>query len=79
MYYVTMTDRLLSNFCNGKTDKYIIECENLKDAFKIKENAEKRPEMKYINIVSVKPPYYSPKKFKVTIHKFSDLGESWKK
>lgn len=79
MYYVTMTDRFMSGWglSDNRTNKLVIECDNLKDAYKIKDNAEKRPEMRYINIVSVKPPYYSPKKYYVNFKKFSDMGGKW--
>ena len=77
MFYVTMTDKFLSKLTGGKIDKYIIECQNLVDANKIANNAAKRPEMKYINIVSGKIPYYSPSKFVVTIQKFENLGGKW--
>ena len=79
MYYVTMTDKFMSGWghADNKINKLVIECENLKDAYKIAENAAKRPEMKYINIVSVKPPYYSTKKYYVSFKKFSDMGGKW--
>jgi hypothetical protein len=58
-YYVSMTDKFLSNWgmAKGKTNKLIFECENYKEAKIVADNAENRSDMKYINICSKKPYY----------------------
>ena len=79
-YYVVMTDKFMSNWgmAEGKINKYIIECQSYLDAEIIERNAHKRPEMKYINVTS-KMPYYSPKGYVVSMEKFENMGEIWKK
>jgi len=76
--YVTMTDKFLSGWGNaqGKTNKFIIECENFEQAETIKRNAEKRREMKYINICINKPRY--GKNVLESWKTYDDLGEIWK-
>ena len=79
-YYVTMTDKFMSGWgqADGKINKYIIECQSYLDAEIVQRNAYKRPEMKYINIKREKP-YYSPKGYIISIEKFENLGEIWKR
>lgn len=79
-YYVTMTDKFMSGWGNadGKINKYVIECQSYLDAEIVQRNAYKRPEMKYINIKREKP-YYSPKGYIVSMEKFENLGEIWKR
>jgi len=80
MYYVTMTDKFMSGWgmAKNKTNKYVIECETLQEALTIERNAEKRSEMKYINRTR-KMPYYTPSKYVVSLEKYQNLGEMWKK
>jgi hypothetical protein len=59
MYYVTMTDRFLSGWgrADRKTNKLVIACSTYAEAIIVAENAERRGEMKYVNIRSTKPSY----------------------
>ena len=77
-YYVTMTDKFMSGwgYANNLINKYVIECDTMKEAMIAERNAKKRPEMKYINITSNKP-YYTPKRYYVSSVKFNDLGTIW--
>jgi hypothetical protein len=79
-YYVVMTDKFMSGWgqAEGKINKYIIECQSYLDAEIVQRNAYKRPEMKYINI-SRNKPYYSPKGYVISMEKFENLGEIWKR
>ena len=63
-YYVTMTDKFLSGWgkAYGKINKLIFICDSFSDAEIVKNNAEKRGDMKYINI-SRKKSYYSPSRY----------------
>ena len=58
-YWVTMTDKFMSGWgkAEGKTNKYIVPCETWEQAEIVKENAERRSEMKYVNICANKPRY----------------------
>jgi hypothetical protein len=79
-YYVSMTDKFMSNWgmSEGKTNKYIVECETFEQAETIERNANKRSDMKYINISSNKP-YYNKRDYLISLVSYSDLGEIWKK
>lgn len=63
-YWVTMTDKFMSGWggAEGKTSKYIVECETLEEAEIVEENAHNRDEMKYVNLC-YKKPYYPPGKY----------------
>jgi len=69
----------MSNWRNAKNkkNKFIVECETLQQAETIERNAQKRNEMKYINICS-KRPRYGANVFE-SWNTFDDLGEMWKK
>tara|TARA_R100000656_G_C3873371_1_gene112704 strand:- start:297 stop:530 length:234 start_codon:yes stop_codon:yes gene_type:complete len=56
-YYVSMTDRFMSGWglAKDKINKFIVICDNFKDAETIENLARKRSEMKYINICGHKP------------------------
>jgi len=58
--YVTMTDKFMSGWgkAQGKINKLVFECDNFKQAEIVAENAEKRGDMKYINI-NINKPYYN--------------------
>lgn len=58
-YWVTMTDRFMSGWglARDKTNKLVIECETYDEAKIVEQNAQNRPEMKYINICYNKPRY----------------------
>jgi hypothetical protein len=64
MYYVTMTDKFMSGWgmAEGKINKLIFECDDRKEAHIVADNAEKRGDMKYINITPNKP-YYAPGRY----------------
>jgi hypothetical protein len=76
--YVTMTDKFMSGWGNAKnkTNKFIIECDNWEQAEIIQRNAQKRSEMKYINICINKPRYKS--NVLESHRKFDELGSIWK-
>ena len=59
MWYVTITDTFLSGWgcAENKINKLVLECETLADARIVKQNAELRSDMKFINIVKTKPSY----------------------
>ena len=77
-YYVTMTDKFMSGWgmAENKTNKFIVVCENWKQAEAIERNAKKRPEMKYINICTSKPRYGA--NVLESWKTFEQLGEIWK-
>lgn len=54
MYYVSMIDKVLSDFKNspteGKKNRLIFECENLDEANIVAENAKKHGDMKGVKI-----------------------------
>ena len=79
-YYVTMTDKFMSGWgmADGKTNKFVIACENWAQATAIERAAMDRDEMKYINIAR-KKPYYNPARFYVSEKSFSELGGNWLK
>lgn len=78
MYYVTMTDKAMSGWgmAQRKTNKLIIECETLQQAETIERNAQRRNEMKYINICSKKPRY--GKNIVESWKNYEELGNIWK-
>jgi uncharacterized protein YkwD len=59
MYYVTMTDRFMSEWgrARGKVNKLVICCETYDQAQIVADNAADREEMKHINITTTKPRY----------------------
>jgi len=61
MYYVTMTDNCMSGWgmAEGKKNKLVLICENMKEAMIVERNANNRNEMTYVNIRSTKPYYDS--------------------
>ena len=76
MYWVTMTDRFMSGWreARDKTNKLVIECETFSEAKVVKDNADNRSEMKYVNIRCTKP-YYG-RGYHVSLHDKNDY-ESW--
>ena len=79
-FYVTMTDKFLSGWgmAKGKINKFVVGVNTLEQAETIKRNAERRTDMKYINIISEKP-YFNPKRFLTSYREFSQLGDFWKR
>lgn len=79
-FYVTMTDKFMSGWgrAEGKTNKFVIGVNTWEQAEAVKRNAERRSEMKYINITLDKP-YYNPNRFLVSYRDYKNLGEVWKK
>lgn len=77
-FYVTMTDKFMSGWgmAENLTNKLVIECPSFNHARAIKDAAEKRSEMKYINIVS-KIPHYNSKRYLASHKNFTDLGGHW--
>jgi hypothetical protein len=80
-YYVTMTDKFMSGWgmAEGKTNKYVIGCNTYQQAETIVRNARKRSEMKHINIVVGRKPYFNPRRFIVSYQDYKELGAIWKK
>ncbi len=78
-YWVTMTDKFMSGWgkAEGKVNKFIVVCESYEDAWIVKQNAEKRSEMKHINITATKPRY--GRNAIESWRHFDELGEIWKK
>ena len=79
MFYVTMTDKILSGWgiAEGKINKLIFECETLEEARIVAENAKNRGDQKYININS-KKPYYNNNKY-YTQTKTKEVYPNWYK
>ncbi len=77
--YVTMTDKFMSGWgmATNKTNKFIVECENWEQAQTIERNAQRRSEMKYINICINKPRYGA--NVLESWKTFDELGDIWKK
>ena len=77
--YVTMTDKFMSGWgmAQGKTNKFIVECDNWEQAQTIERNAQRRSEMKYINIRSTRPRYGA--NVLESWETFEELGEIWKR
>jgi hypothetical protein len=73
MYYVTMTDKFMSNWgvADGKINKLVIECRDFADAEIVEQNAKNRAEMRFVSIKKDKP-YYTKKRFVTSFH---PLGE----
>jgi len=59
MYYVTMTDTVLSGWgqAEGKINKLVFQCESYDQAALVEQNALDRTDQKYINIRSTRPYY----------------------
>lgn len=78
MIYVHMTDNFMSGWggAEGKTNKYVIECDTQEQADQIEKAARTRDEMSKIT-VSADLPYWSPDKVVVSQKPYSDLGGMW--
>jgi hypothetical protein len=78
-YWVTMNDKFMSGWglAKNKVNKLIIACENYKQAEAIKRNADKRNEMKYVNICTTKPQIKSS--VYPSWKHFEDMGVIWTK
>ena len=74
-----MTDKFMSGWgkAEGKTNKYIIECDTYEQAERAERNARKRSEMKYVNLC-VHNPRYGANVIESRVQ-FEDLGEIWTK
>jgi hypothetical protein len=61
-----MNDKFMSGWgpAKGKINKLVFECENMKEAITVEDNAISRNDMNYINIRMSKP-YYDSIKFYV--------------
>ncbi len=69
MYYVTMTDKFMSGWgmARGKINKLVISCNTYDEANTVRNNADRRSEMKYVNIRTTKP-YYNADRYMVSRH-----------
>lgn len=77
--YVRMTDSSMSGWgdAKGKKNVYVVECETEEQANHIISAAEKRSEMKYVQLC-LYPPRERPG-ILYTRRKFADLGPIWQK
>jgi len=62
----------------GKTNKYVVECDNGEQAEVIVRNALRRPEMKHVSIRASRPNY-DAKTVLASFVTFNDLGDVWKR
>lgn len=78
-FYVTMTDKFMSGWgmARNKSNKFIVECETIEQARTIEKNAQRRNEMKYINVRTTRPRYGANVMESWTT--FEELGEIWKR
>jgi len=76
-FWVTMTDKFMSNWgrSENKINKLVFECESLKDARIVEDNARNRTDQKNINICGRKP-YYNKNNYFVQI-KNKEIYPSW--
>lgn len=74
-----MTDKFMSGWgmAANKKNKFIVICDNWQQAETIQRNAEKRSEMKYINVCVTKPRYGA--NVLETWKTFNELGTIWTK
>jgi hypothetical protein len=74
-YFVTMTDKFMSNWgmSDNRTNKLVIECDSMEEANIVYNNACKRHEMKYVNIVYHKP-YYNKNYYYTNYHDKTDYS-----
>lgn len=58
-FYVTMTDKFMSGWgqAQGKVNKLVISCNSLDEALTVERNAQRRGEMKHVNIRNTRPSY----------------------
>lgn len=77
--YVTMTDKFMSGWghAENKINKFIVECDTREQADTIMCNANKRSEMKYVNMTT-KKPYYNTKHYYSSFQTYDELGGIWK-
>jgi hypothetical protein len=63
-YYVTMTDKFMSGWgmAKNRINKLIFVCKDYQEAEIVKDNADARDEMKYVNIC-VNAPRYNENKY----------------
>ncbi len=61
MYYVTATDKSMSNwkFTKIKTNKVVVVCNSFDEAEEVERALDNRKEMKYVSIRASKPYYNS--------------------
>ena len=72
--YVAMTDKFMSGWgmAEGKTNRYVVECDTMEQAALVEKNAHRRSEMKRISICLTKPKERAG--VLIRWKKFSDLG-----
>jgi len=78
MPYVRMNDSFFSGWgdAKGKTNVYVVECDDDEQAEQIKEAAEQRPEMSDIQIVDDMPEEHSG--VIITHRHYDELSGPWK-
>ena len=78
-YWVTMTDKFMSGWggAQGRVSKFVVACDSYVEADRVKCAAERRPEMKYVN-VRVTKPHYDAARYVTTERAYADLGPVWK-
>lgn len=75
-YYVTCTDKFLSGWglAENRISKFVIECDNYNDAYVAQKNLSKEPCFKYVKIHVGNLPYYSNKKYHVSVKSFAECS-----
>jgi hypothetical protein len=72
-YWVAMTDTFMSGWVHDmRISKLVVECDDYKQALSIHGRAQRRPEMKYINI-HVRQPSYDALRFVVSTKRFDEI------
>ena len=79
LYYVTMTDKFMSGWgpAEGKINKLIFVCKDRQQAEVVADNARRRSDQKYINIVTTKP-YYNSKRYLAQVKTIEDYPNWYK-
>jgi hypothetical protein len=77
-WWVSMTDTFMSGWgrAEDKINKLVFECDDIWQADIVMRNANRRDEMKYINLCSRKPRYYPKDKYLVQ-YKTKETYPNW--
>lgn len=71
--FVTATDKSMSGWgiADHKTSKIIVVCDNMADAYTVRDKMESKDELKYVNITT-SLPRYSSTRYTSTFYLFED-------
>jgi hypothetical protein len=77
MYYIAMTDSFMSGWgmAEGRSNRFVVQCDNREQAQQIERAARGRDEMKRIQWVSKCPK--SNDRMLVSVKHYSELGDIW--